>query len=156
MSISDTIFRPFETLIRPLDIPFRPLPSKGPVAVLLHFIAMFRGVLIALALSSMAVEAINLSIIWGLSVIVDGVTAQGATAFLRNEWPLLTVLGLLIFPAMPIASFLLNTLNSHTLGIAMPAAIQLCRLRRKSTRSAEPVGATGPLVGPKAVTSTAP
>lgn len=88
MSISDTIFRPFETLIRPLDIPFHPLPSKGPVAVLLHFISMFRGVLIALALSSMAVEAINLSIIWGLSVIVDGVTAQGAEAFLRNEWPM--------------------------------------------------------------------
>lgn len=124
MSISDTIFRPFETLIRPLEIPFRPLPSKGPVAVLLHFISMFRGVLIALALSSMAVEAINLSIIWGLSVIVDGVTAQGAEVFLRHEWRLLAVLGLLIFPAMPIASFLLNTLNSHTLGIAMPAAIQ--------------------------------
>lgn len=124
MSISDTIFRPFETLIRPLDIPFRPLPSKGPVAVLLHFISMFRGVLIALALSSMAVEAINLSIIWGLSVIVDGVTAQGAEAFLRNEWLLLAILGVLIFPAMPVASFLLNTLNSHTLGIAMPVAIQ--------------------------------
>ena len=124
MSISDTIFRPFETLIRPLEIPFRPLPSKGPVAVLLHFISMFRGVLIALALSSMAVEAINLSIIWGLSVIVDGVTAHGAEVFLRHEWRLLAVLGLLIFPAMPIASFLLNTLNSHTLGIAMPAAIQ--------------------------------
>ena len=124
MSISDTIFRPFETLIRPLEIPFRPLPSKGPVAVLLHFISMFRDVLIALALSSMAVEAINLSIIWGLSVIVDGVTAQGAEVFLRHEWRLLAVLGLLIFPAMPIASFLLNTLNSHTLGIAMPAAIQ--------------------------------
>ena len=124
MSISDRIFRPFETMIRPLDIPFRPLPSKGPVAVLLHFISMFRGALIALALSSMAVEAINLSIIWGLSVIVDGVTAQGAAAFLDNEWRLLVVLGLLIFPAMPIASFLLNTLTSHTLGIAMPAAIQ--------------------------------
>jgi ATP-binding cassette subfamily B protein/ATP-binding cassette subfamily B multidrug efflux pump len=124
MSISDTIFRPFETLIRPLDIPFRPLPSKGPVAVLLHFISMFRGVLIALALSSMVVEAINLSIIWGLSVIVDGVTAQGAEAFLHNEWLLLTILGVLIFPVMPIASFLLNTLNSHTLGIAMPVAIQ--------------------------------
>ena len=124
MSISDRIFRPFETLIRPLDIPFRPLPSTGPVAVLLHFIAMFRGVLIALALSSMALEAINLTIIWGLSVIVDGVTAQGAAAFLHNDWTLLVVLGLLIFPAMPIASFLLNTLTSHTLGIAMPAAIQ--------------------------------
>lgn len=124
MSISDTIYRPFENLIRPLDIPFRPLPSTGPVAVLLHFISMFRGVLILLALSAMAMEAINLSIVWGLSVIVDGVTQQGASAFLENEWPLLTFLGLLIFPAMPIASFLLNTLQSHTLGIGMPAAIQ--------------------------------
>ncbi|TKT42687.1 ABC transporter ATP-binding protein, partial [Rhizobiaceae bacterium LC148] len=124
MSLSEFVYRPFETLIRPLDIPYRPLPSSGPVAVLLHFISMFRGVLIALALSSMAIEAINLTIVWGLSVIVDGVTQHGASNFLNSEWPLLTFLGLLIFPAMPIASFLLNTLNSHTLGVAMPAAIQ--------------------------------
>lgn len=89
MSVSDVIFRPFEVMIRPLDIPFRPLPSKGPISVLWHFISMFRGVLLALALSSMAFEAINLAIIWGLSVIVDGVTAQGAAAFLNNEMPLL-------------------------------------------------------------------
>ncbi|MBB3655614.1 ATP-binding cassette subfamily B protein/ATP-binding cassette subfamily B multidrug efflux pump [Rhizobium sp. BK650] len=124
MSISDAIYRPFETLIRPLDIPYRPLPSKGPVTVLLHFISMFRGVLIALALSSMAFEAVNLTIVWGLSVIVDGVTQQGAAAFLHHEWPLLTILGLLIFPVMPILSFMLNTLQSHTLGVGMPAAIQ--------------------------------
>ncbi|NKK68070.1 ATP-binding cassette domain-containing protein [Rhizobium leguminosarum bv. viciae] len=124
MSISDTIYRPFESLIRPLDIPYRPLPSKGPVAVLLHFISMFRGVLIVVTLCTMANEAMNLSIVWGLSVIVDGVTQQGASAFLASEWPLLTFLGLLLFPAMPIASFLVNTLTSHTLGIGMPAAIQ--------------------------------
>ncbi|MCF6116190.1 ABC transporter ATP-binding protein/permease [Mesorhizobium muleiense] len=124
MSISDAIYGPFENLIRPLDIPYRPLPSKGPVTVLLHFISMFRGVLIALALSSMTIEAINLTIVWGLSVIVDGVSQKGASAFLHSEWPLLTFLGLLIFPAMPVASFLLNTLNSHTLGVGMPAAIQ--------------------------------
>jgi len=124
MSISDTIYRPFERLIQPLDIPYRPLPSKGPISVLLHFISMFRGVLIALAISSMLFEAINLLIVWGLSVIVDGVTQQGAATFLQNEWPLLTILGLLIFPVMPIVSFVLNTLTSHTLGIGMPAAIQ--------------------------------
>ncbi len=124
MSISDTIFRPFETLIRPLDIPYRPLPAKGPLAVVLHFVSMFRGVLITLALFSMAFEAINLSIVWGLSVIVDGVTKDGAPAFLAERWPMLTVLGLLIFPAMPIISFVVNTLKSHTLSIAMPAAIQ--------------------------------
>ncbi|MBY5620459.1 ABC transporter ATP-binding protein [Rhizobium leguminosarum] len=124
MSISDAIYRPFESLIRPLDIPYRPLPSKGPVAVLLHFISMFRGVLIALAFCSMVFEAINLTIVWGLSVIVDGVTQHGASVFLRDEWLLLTILGFLIFPIMPIVSFMLNTLNSHTLGIGMPAAIQ--------------------------------
>src|ERR1044072_383914 len=102
MSISDAIYRPFEELIGPLDIPCQPLPSRGPVAVLLHFISMFRGVLIALALSSMAIEAINLTIVWGLSVIVDGVTQKGAPAFLNSEWPLLAFLGLLFFPAMPI------------------------------------------------------
>ncbi|KGD94040.1 ABC transporter ATP-binding protein [Rhizobium sp. YS-1r] len=124
MSISDAIYRPFEKLIRPLDIPYRPLPSKRPVAVLLHFISMFRAVLIALALAAMAVEAINLTIVWGLSVVVDGVSQQGAANFLRAEWPLLTFLGLLLFPGLPIASFLLNTLQSHTLSVAMPVAIQ--------------------------------
>lgn len=124
MSISDAIYRPFETLIRPLDIPYQPLPSKGPVAVLMHFISMFRGVLIALALVSIAMEAINLTIVWGLSVVVDGVSQQGAAAFLKSEWRLLAFLGLLLFPGMPVASFLLNTLQSHTLSVAMPAAIQ--------------------------------
>lgn len=124
MSISDTIYRPFETLIKPLDIPYQPLPANGPVAVLLHFIRMFRGILLVLALSTMAIEAMNLTIIWGLSVIVDGVTQQGASAFLHNEWLLLTLLGLMLFPAIPIGSFFVNTLNSHTLGIGMPAAIQ--------------------------------
>lgn len=124
MSFSDTIYRPFENLIRPLEIPYQPLPSKGPITVLVHFISMFRGVLIALALASMTMEAINLTIVWGLSVIVDGVTERGAAAFLEDECLLLTILGLLIFPAMPIASFLVNTLTSHTLGIGMPAAIQ--------------------------------
>ncbi|SFB46904.1 ATP-binding cassette, subfamily B, multidrug efflux pump [Rhizobium sp. NFR07] len=124
MSISDAIYRPFETLIRPLDIPYRPLPSRGPVAVLMHFISMFRGVLIALALASIAMEAINLTIVWGLSVVVDGVSQQGAAAFLKSEQRLLAFLGLLLFPGLPVASFLLNTLQSHTLSVAMPAAIQ--------------------------------
>ena len=33
MTISDAIYRPFETWIRPLDIPYTPMPASGPVAV---------------------------------------------------------------------------------------------------------------------------
>ncbi|AUW43188.1 ABC transporter ATP-binding protein [Rhizobium leguminosarum] len=124
MSISDAIYRPFETLIRPLDIPYRPMPTKGPVAVLIHFIAMFRGVIITMALTSMAIEAINLTIIWGLSVIVDGVTTRGVELFVDSNFRLLAVLAFLLFPVMPILFYITNILNSHTIGISLPVAIQ--------------------------------
>lgn len=124
MSISDAVYRPFETLIRPLDIPYQPLPTKGPVAVLMHFIRIFRGVIIAMALTSMAVEAINLIVIWGLSVIVDGVATQGVGQFVDSRFWLLVFLAVLIFPVMPIVFYITNILNSHTVGISLPIAIQ--------------------------------
>ncbi|HEV7308119.1 ABC transporter ATP-binding protein [Ensifer sp.] len=124
MSISDAIYRPFERLIRPLDIPYRPFPTDGPVTVLLHFIGMFRGVVIAMALTSMAVEAINLTIIWGLSVIVDGVATQGVEQFVASRFWLLAFLAVLIFPVMPIVFYVTNILNSHTIGISIPVAVQ--------------------------------
>ncbi|MEX3011942.1 ABC transporter ATP-binding protein [Hoeflea sp. TYP-13] len=123
MSFSDIVYRPFETLIRPLDIPYTPLPSKGPFALVLHFARMFRGVLAAIVLFSVAVECINLSVIWGISVIVDGVSATGPAEFLREDWPLLAVLGVLFFPLLPLCIFFANTLNSQVVTVCMPAAM---------------------------------
>lgn len=124
MSFSDLIYRPFETLIRPLDIPHQPLPSRGPFTLLLYFIRMFRWVLIGVSVSAMVAEAINLYIIWGLSVIIDGVTSKGAASFLRDECLLVSVLGLLIFPVLPLFIFLSNTLASQAIAVCMPMAIQ--------------------------------
>jgi ABC-type multidrug transport system fused ATPase/permease subunit len=124
MSFSDRIYRPFETLMRPLDIPYTPLPSRGPFALLVHFASMFRGVLAAVAILMIAIEGINLATIWGISFIVDGVTASGAAAFLDENWPTLAVLGMLIFPVLPLLIFLGNTLNSQTVAVCMPAAMQ--------------------------------
>jgi ATP-binding cassette subfamily B multidrug efflux pump len=124
MSFSDFIYRPFETLIRPLDIPPTPLPASGPFALLLHFASMFRGVLVAVALFMVAIEGINLATIWGISFIVDGVSAKGAAVFLQQDWPTLAVLGVLIFPVLPLLIFLGNTLNSQAVAVCMPAAMQ--------------------------------
>ncbi|YCI06075.1 ABC transporter ATP-binding protein/permease (plasmid) [Ensifer sp. D2-11] len=124
MSFSDLIYRPFETLIRPLDIPYAPLPSRGPFALLVHFASMFRGVLAAVAILMIAIEGINLATIWGISFVVDGVTAEGAAAFLEEDWPTLAVLGVLIFPVLPLLIFLGNTLNSQSVAVCMPAAMQ--------------------------------
>ena len=124
MSLSDFVYRPFETIIRPLDIPYAPLPASGPFALLVHFARMFRGVLIAIAVLMMAVEGVNLAIIWGTSFIVDGVTAKGAATFLAEDWPTLAILGVLIFPVLPLLIFLGNTLASQVVAVCMPAAMQ--------------------------------
>lgn len=124
MAFSDFVYRPFERLIRPLDIAYRPIPDKGPFDVLLHFVRMFRGVLIAISVSAMLMEASNLFLIWSFSSIVDGVTAKGAEAFLVEDWPLLAVMAFLLFPVQPILTFLANTLSSQTVAVGMPAAIQ--------------------------------
>jgi hypothetical protein len=124
MSLSDFIYRPFETLIRPLDIPYAPLPDSGPLALLMHFAAMFRGPLVTTAVLMRAVEGINLSVIWGISFIVDGVGAKGAALFLQESWLTLAVLGVLCFPLQPLLIFVANTLNSQALAVCMPAAMQ--------------------------------
>jgi ATP-binding cassette subfamily B multidrug efflux pump len=124
MSLSDFVYRPFETLIRPLDIGYEPLPSGGPFVLLLHFIKMFRGILASIALFAMLVEGINLFLIWSLSVIVDGVTAHGAAAFLRDQWHLLAFMGVLLFPILPLFAFVANTLSSQAIAVCMPVAIQ--------------------------------
>lgn len=124
MSFSDRVFRPFETLIRPLEIPYSPLPSSGPFRLLWHFIAMFRGILLTIAICAMAVEAINLFLIWNLSVIIDGVTAKGAATFLTQDWTLLALMSGLLFPAIPLLVFLANTLSSQVVAVCLPAAIQ--------------------------------
>ncbi|WP_309084469.1 ABC transporter ATP-binding protein [Chelativorans sp.] len=124
MSFSDFVYRPFETLIRPLDIPVTPLPSSGPFALLMHFAWMFRGVLAAVTVLMIGVECINLATIWGISFIVDGVTTKGAAAFLHDHWVTLAVLALLVFPMQPLLIFLGNTLNAQSVAVCMPAAMQ--------------------------------
>ncbi|WP_313291379.1 ABC transporter ATP-binding protein [Rhizobium rhizoryzae] len=124
MSWSDAVYRPFEQFIRPLEIPYRPLPTTGAVSVLWHFIRMFRGLVLLMAITSMVVEACNLTVIWGLSVIVDGVTSQGVEAFVHDRFWLLAFLTFIIFPVMPVFFYVTNILNSHTVGISLPIAIQ--------------------------------
>lgn len=124
MPFSDFIYRPFERLVHPLDIPYAPIPTRGPFALVLHFASMFRGILLAIAFLSVATECINLAVIWGISVIVDGVSTKGAVVFLQEDWPRLAVLGVLIFPLQPLFIFLTNTLSSQIVAVCMPATMQ--------------------------------
>jgi ATP-binding cassette subfamily B multidrug efflux pump len=92
MNISDRIFRPFENLVRPFDLPLRVLPATGVWRLVWHFAQLFRGVLVAVAGLSVISAGIGLAMVWALAFVVDGVTAQGAASFVASEkWTLATL-----------------------------------------------------------------
>ena len=123
MSLSEFAYRRFETLVRPLDIPFEPLTTQSPFALVLYYTRMFRGVVVAIVLFSVATECINLAVIWGIATIVDGVSDKGAAAFLQQDWPLLAVLGVFFGALLPLFIFLANTLRSQVVSICMPVSM---------------------------------
>jgi len=75
MTLIDRIFRPFETLIAPLDLPITELPDEGPVRLVWHFAKVFRGVLLTVSFLSVISALIGLSVVWTLAYVVDGVVA---------------------------------------------------------------------------------
>ena len=124
MSLANRIFRPFETLIQPLDMPTRPMPSEGPLKLIWYFARMFRGVLIVVGILSVLSSLIALSVVWALAFIVDGVTQDGAEFFLKeNAW---TLIGFLVLFAVidPLLTFVRSAFMSQTVQTLLPAAMR--------------------------------
>ena len=89
MNISDFIFRPFENLVKPFELPLRAVPATGVWSLVWHIAQLFRGVLGAVAVLSMISAGIGLAVVWALAFVVDGVTAEGAASFVKTKmWAL--------------------------------------------------------------------
>ena len=124
MSITNRIFRPFENLIKPLELPVRPLPNDGPLHLVWHFAKMFRRVLMVVFLLSTLSAFISLATIWALSFIVDGVTELGAEGFLNAHFSLLIIFLILFAVIDPLIMFVRSSFMSQTVQTLMPAAIR--------------------------------
>ncbi len=124
MTLANRIFRPFETLIRPLDLPARPLPDDGPLKLIWFFASMFRGVLLVVGLLSVISALISLTVIWALAFIVDGVTTEGAAAFLRDNAWTLTVFLVVFAVVDPLLTFVRSAFLSQTVQTLLPAAMR--------------------------------
>ncbi len=124
MSLANRIFGPFETLIRPLDLPARPMPDDGPLRLIWFFAKMFRGVLLVVGVLSVASALIALSVVWALAFIVDGVTSQGAAAFLQDNARTLLFLLILFAVIDPLLTFIRSAFQSQTVQTLLPAAMR--------------------------------
>lgn len=124
MSLTVRIFRPFETLVRPFDLPVGPMPGSGVWALIWHFARLFRGVLIAVSVLSVISAGIGLAVIWALAFLVDGVTAQGAAAFVASEAWTLGALIVLFAVIDPIVTFVRGAFMAQTVQVLLPAAMR--------------------------------
>lgn len=124
MSLADRIYRPFEQLIRPLDLPIRPMPASGPLALIWHFAKLFRAVLLAVGLLSVASGLVSLSVVWAIGYVVDGVSANGARVFIGENAGLLVFFFLLVAVVDPVLAFLQRALTSQAVGVGFPAALR--------------------------------
>ncbi len=122
--IIERYFHPFETHLKPLDLPVVPLPDKGPLQLVWHFAKLFRQQLVIVSLLAMVSSGLGLAGIWAIAHIVDGVTADGARAFLReNIWFLAGIFVLFVI-IDPLAFLLRQTFAFQTVRILLPAAMR--------------------------------
>ncbi len=124
MLFADRVFRPFETLIEPLNLPITSLPDKGPIQLVWHFAKMFRRVLAAVTVLTTFGTLVGLSVVWMLAFIVDGVTANGAQAFVAENMVLLVAFALLLLIIDPLMSFIDECYMEQTVSTLMPAAMR--------------------------------
>ncbi|MDJ0613928.1 MAG: ABC transporter ATP-binding protein [Rhizobiaceae bacterium] len=124
MQLANFLFRPFESWVKPLDLPIQRMPNKGPVSLIWHFAKMFRGVLLVVFLLSVISASISLSIIWALAFVVDGVTELGAKAFLEQNTTMLLLLFILFAVIDPLISFVSSAFMSQTVQTLLPAALR--------------------------------
>lgn len=124
MNISDRIFRPFENLVRPFELPLRPMPGTGVWQLVWHFAKLFRGVLAAVAALSVISAGIGLAVVWALAFVVDGVTAQGAATFVAAEIWTLSALVFLFAVVDPIVTFVRGAFMAQTVQVLLPAAMR--------------------------------
>ncbi|WP_299811930.1 ABC transporter ATP-binding protein [uncultured Roseibium sp.] len=120
----DRYFHPFETHLKPLDLPLTPLPDKSPMHLVLHFAGMFRTQLVIVSLLAMISSGLGLAGIWTISYVVDGVTSQGAQDFLIGHVWFLCGIFLLFVIIDPLAFLLRQTFAFQTVRILLPAAMR--------------------------------
>ncbi|WP_305986367.1 ABC transporter ATP-binding protein [Roseibium sp. MMSF_3544] len=120
----DRYFRPFETHLKPLDLPVEPLPDQGPLRLVWHFAKMFRWQLVIVSVLAMISSALGLAGIWAIAFVVDGVTTSGASAFLSDHGWMLVGFFVLFVLLDPLAFLLRQTFAFQTVRILLPAAMR--------------------------------
>ena len=123
-AVSEILFRPFERLVRPFELPLTPPPDSGPLRLFWHFARMFKGILAIVGLISVINALVSLTVVWALAYVVDGVVEHGAESFIETNTGLLIGLFVLFAVIDPVLLFIRQSFMSQTVQVLLPAAMR--------------------------------
>jgi ATP-binding cassette subfamily B protein len=109
------LFRPFERLIDPF-LEASSAPPRGSGAFLRWAVRPARGPLLALAVVSILVGAVEAAVFWMIGGLVDRASTHGPEGFFAAEWRWLAGLTILLVVVRPAVTLCQNALGSLSIG----------------------------------------
>ncbi len=109
------MFRYFESLLKPTDVPERPQPPSGLLAFYWHFARQAKGLFALLLLVEIALALSDAAVPWIIGRLVSLVTTVPADRFLAETWPMLAVMALIILLVRPLTTIARSIVSNQAL-----------------------------------------
>jgi ATP-binding cassette subfamily B multidrug efflux pump len=100
--LGDTMFGPFERLLKPTAIPEQAVPPSGLVAFYWHFAKQARWLFVGLFAVGFIVALLDLTIPVFIGKVVTLVTQSNPDTLLRESWPMLAGMAAVLLVLRPI------------------------------------------------------
>lgn len=119
--LADSIFSPFEGLMRPFDRPAQKIPGQGALQLVWHLVKMLHFTMFFGGLLSATAELIALANAWALAFIIDGASGESASTLFRAKGWALAIIALLVVIVDPLVTFIDQSFNAQVLSALLPA-----------------------------------
>src|SRR5262244_963373 len=109
------LFRYFETLLEPTALPPQGPPPAGLGAFYWHYARQARGLVVALFVTGFIVALIDTTIPVFVGRVITLVSSHEPGSLLRNSWPPLLGMALVVLVARPLAMLLQNMITNQAI-----------------------------------------
>jgi ATP-binding cassette subfamily B multidrug efflux pump len=109
------MFRAFENLLRPTDVPMQGAPPEGLATFYWHYLRQVRWLIAALFAAGLAVALLDSVLPVFIGRLVSLVSHEQPDALLRDDWPMLAGMAAVMLVARPLAALAQNLITNQTI-----------------------------------------
>ena len=118
------MFRYFESILKPTEVPERPEPPSGLLAFYWHFARQAKGLFALLLVVEVALALTDAAIPWIIGRLVSLVTTVPADRFLSETWPVLAAMVVVILLLRPAATVARSIVSNQALSAPFSSLVR--------------------------------